>query len=53
MAFLPQINDKRDTKFLNIRIIRVIIPLRTILHGYRDSALLPQLGKVQQGTEAI
>ena len=37
MAFLPQINNKRDTVFLNIKIIWVIIPLTTILHGYRDS----------------
>ena len=37
MVFLPQINNKRDTIFLNIKIIRVIIPLRTILHGYSDS----------------
>ena len=37
MAFLPQINNKRDTIFQNIKIIRVIIPLRTILHGYLDS----------------
>ena len=29
--------NKRDTIFLNIKIIRVLIPLRTILHGYRDS----------------
>ena len=36
MVFLPQIN-KRDTIFKNIKIIRVIIPLPTILHGYRDS----------------
>ena len=53
MVFLPEINNKRDTIFLNIKIFRVIIPLRTILHGYRDSALLPRLGRVQQGTEAI
>ena len=31
-----QINNKRDTILLNIKIIRVIIPLTTILHGYRD-----------------
>ena len=37
MAFLPEINNKRDTIFCNIKIIKVIIPLRTILHGYRDS----------------
>ena len=36
-AFLPEINNKWDTIFWNIKIIRVIIPLRTILHGYRDS----------------
>ena len=49
MAFLPQINNKRDTIFLNIKIIRVIIPLLTILHGYRDSALLQRLGRVTAG----
>ena len=38
MAFLPQINNKRDTIFLNIKIIRVIIPLQTILHGYSVDA---------------
>ena len=37
MAFLPEINNKRDTIFLNIKIIWVLIPLRTILHGYRGS----------------
>ena len=37
MAFLPQINNKRDTIFQNIKIIRVIIPLWIILHSYRDS----------------
>ena len=37
MAFLSQINNKRDTIFKNIKIIRVIIPLRIIRHGYRDS----------------
>ena len=37
MAFLPQMNNKQDMIFLNIKIIRVIIPLTTILHGYRDS----------------
>ena len=53
MAFLTQINNKRDMIFLNIKIIRVIIPLRIILHGYSDSALLPRLGRVQQRTKAI
>ena len=55
MVFLPQINNKRDTIFLNIKIItgRVIIPLTTILNGYRDSALLLRLGRIHQGTEAI
>ena len=48
-----QINNKRDTIFLNIKIVRVIIPMTTILHGYRNSALLQWLGRVQQGTEAI
>ena len=37
MVFLPHINNKRDQIFFIINIIRVIIPLRTILHGYRDS----------------
>ena len=41
------------TYLLDIKIIRVLIPLRTILHGYRNSAMLLQLGRVQQGTEAI
>ena len=53
MAFLPEINNKRHTIFLNIKIITILIPLSTILHGYNDSALLPRLGRVQQGTEAI
>ena len=53
MAFLPQIDNKRDTIFLDIKIIREIIPLRTILHSYSDSAPLPRLGRVHQGTEAI
>ena len=51
------INNKRDTIFLNIKIdikiVRVIITLTTILQGYRDSALLQRLGRVHQGTEAI
>ena len=34
MAFLLEINNKRDAIFSMIKIIRVIIPLRTILHGY-------------------
>ena len=37
MAFLTQINNKQDMIFLNIKIIRVIIPLRILLHGYSDS----------------
>ena len=37
MAFLSEMHNKRDTIFWNIKINRVIIPLRTILHGYRDS----------------
>ena len=41
MVFLPHVNNKRDTILLNIKIIRIIIPLPTILHGYSDSAPLP------------
>ena len=37
MAFLSEMHNKRDTIFWNIKINRVIIPLGTILHGYRDS----------------
>ena len=37
MAFFPEINNKQDTIFWNIKIIRVIILLRTTLHGYHDS----------------
>ena len=53
MAFLTQINNKRDMIFLNIKIIKVIIPLQIILLGYSDSAQSPRLGRVQQRTKAI
>ena len=36
MAFLSEMHNKRDTIFWNTKINRVIIPLRPILHGYRN-----------------
>ena len=35
-GFLPEINKRDMIFFLNIKILTVLIPLRTILHGYRD-----------------
>ena len=38
MLFILQVSILSEQMiFLNIKIIRVIIPLTTILHGYRDS----------------
>ena len=37
MVFISEMHNKRDTIIWNIKINRVIVPLRTILHGYRDS----------------
>ena len=42
----------RRSVSLIIRLVSVSFgQLQTVLHGYRDSTLLPRLGRVQQGTD--